>query len=139
MIDAITASYQAWKLMLVDESGLARDALHIHIGLAVFILTRVAWRWRGGWIAAWLVGLGFALAGEWFDWQGEAARGVTSVTADHIHDLWNTMLWPTMLAVIGPWLEPQRRIKPKSATPSNKPPATEPPSSENAEQPLEQA
>lgn len=128
MINGLTAAYQAWKLVLVDESGLARDALHIHIGLAAFIVTRLAWRWRGGWIVAWLVALGFALGGEWFDWRNEAARGSAIILAAHLHDVWNTMLWPTVLALIGRWLEP----KPA-------PPGSAPPSSDNAEQSFEQA
>ena len=57
----ISADYQAVKLMLVDGSGLAKDALHVHFGLAVFVAARLVWRWRYGWAVAWLAALAVAV------------------------------------------------------------------------------
>ena len=39
---------QILKLYLLDFTGLERDALHLHAGLALFILVRLAWRWQIG-------------------------------------------------------------------------------------------
>jgi hypothetical protein len=120
MFDFLTATYQGFKLLLLDLTGLSRDALHIHFGLAILFAVALLWRARGRWLAAWLAALAFALAGELFDWRGEQLRDVAVPWRAHWHDIWNTMLWPTMLSVMG-W-----RL-------------SRPPSGKDAEQPLEQA
>jgi hypothetical protein len=111
MIDmiALTADYQQWKLAMLAATGLAKDALHVHVGLLVFVATRLAWRWRFGWLVAWLVALAFAAGGEWLDLRTEAQTGALQPDAGHWHDLWNTMIWPTVLALVGRWLVPQAR------------------------------
>lgn len=101
--------FQQVKLLLLDGTGLAKDALHVHIGLALFIATRLAWRWRGGWIAAWVVALAAALVGEWLDALEEVRINFPMPDDAHWHDVWNTMLWPTVLLLVGRWLEPQPR------------------------------
>jgi hypothetical protein len=121
MFDFVTAAYQGFKLMLIDATGLSRDALHIHIGLVILFAARIAWRGKRGWLVAWSFALAFALAGEVFDWRGESLRGVAVPWSAHWHDIWNTLLWPSVLAVIG-W-----RLECKLAL------------SEHPEQPLKQA
>lgn len=101
--------FQQWKIDMIDVTGLAKDALHIHIGLLVFVVVRLVWRWRGGWIVAWLVALAFALGGEWLDMLAETGRSDIQPDAAHWHDVWNTMLWPTIFLLIGRWLHPQSK------------------------------
>lgn len=101
--------FQQVKLLLLDGTGLAKDALHVHVGLALFIATRLAWRWRWGWTVAWLVTLAATLGGEWFDAQAENKIHFPTPEGAHWHDVWNTMLWPTVLLLIGRWLEPRPR------------------------------
>lgn len=101
--------FQQVKLLLLDGTGLAKDAMHVHIGLALFIATRLAWRWRGGWIAAWVVALAAAVTGEWLDAREEVRIGFPMPDDAHWHDIWNTMLWPTVLLLVGRWLEPRPR------------------------------
>ena len=124
--------FQALKLSLLDRTDLAKDALHIHIGLAIFIVVRLCWRWRGGWIVAWAAALAAALGGEWLDIQSELAGGALQPDAGHWHDVWNTMLWPSILLCIGWWLQPRPKIAPTALDAAA-------PSGQNAEQPLEQA
>lgn len=126
MLDFATAAYQGFKLMLLDATGLSRDALHIHFGIAILCAVRLLWRGKAGWLAAWLASLAFALAGEVFDWRGEQLRGVAVPWDAHWHDIWNTMLWPSVLAMVG-W-----RFEPPAA-------AGPPTSSQDGEQPFEQA
>jgi hypothetical protein len=128
---ALTLDYQQWKVAMLDATGLAKDALHVHIGLAAFVAARLMWRWRFGWLIAWLFALAFASGGEWFDMRAEAAAGPLQPDAAHWHDIWNTMLWPTVLALVGRWLEPRPTTLPTAEE--------ETPSGEDAEQPLEQA
>ncbi|MBA4747154.1 MAG: hypothetical protein H2056_00420 [Sphingopyxis sp.] len=102
----LSADFQAVKLVLVEGSGLAKDALHVHFGLAVFVAARLLWRWRYGWAVAWLAALCVALGGEWLDLRGEALIGALQPDSAHWHDVWNTMFWPTVLALLGRWLQP---------------------------------
>lgn len=119
------ADFAALKLYLLELTGLAKDALHIYAGMAMFIAVRLAWRWRGGWMAAWLAALVLALAAEYADLRNEGQVGVLQPDTAHWHDIWNTMFWPTVLLLVGRWLQP----KPK-------PPAK--PSDELADQPLKE-
>jgi uncharacterized membrane protein len=104
------AKFQALKVDLVDFTGLAKDAMHVHIGLIIFVVFRLCWRWRGGWILAWLAALTVALVGEYFDIRGEAVRRAFTPDSAHWHDVWNTMAWPTVLMLIGRWLHPRPKI-----------------------------
>ena len=102
----IASLFEARKMSLIDATGLDKDALHIYFGLALFLLIRLAWRWRGGWVAAWLAVLAMACGGEWLDMAAEASRSAIQPDAAHWHDIWNTMFWPTILLLVGRWLQP---------------------------------
>jgi hypothetical protein len=103
-IGEATVAFQVMKAGLVDATGLAKDALHIYFGLALFLVIRLVWPWRGGWLVAWTGTLVMTLGGEWLDLRGENLRGVLQPDSAHWHDIWNTMFWPTVLALIGRWL-----------------------------------
>lgn len=98
---------QNLKLYLIDLTGLGRDALHVYAGLAVFLFVRLLWRWRGGWVIAWLAALALASSIEWLDMRAEGQAGVPQPDPAHWHDVWNTMVWPTVLLLIGRWLHPR--------------------------------
>ena len=102
----MSADYQAVKFGLLESTGLAKDALHVYFGLALFLAVRLVWRRRGGWLLAWLAVLVMAVGGEWIDMRGEALVGVLQPDNAHWHDIWNTMFWPTVLALVGRWLQP---------------------------------
>lgn len=125
------ALFEEQKLWLLVSSGLSKDALHIYFGLALFLLVRLIWRWRGGWIIAWLAVLAMACGGEFLDLSAEGSRAAMQPDAAHWHDIWNTMFWPTILLLAGRWLHPVKdRMTPE--TPSEA-------SGEDAERRLEQA
>lgn len=130
----LAMEFQLLKIWLHNETGLARDALHVHIGLAAFILVRLLWRGRGGWLAAWLVALAGTLLGEWLDLRSANLTAPLRPGADHWHDIWNTMLWPSLLLLVGRWLEPRSR---QQAEPT--PPAAADGSGEDVAQSFEQA
>jgi hypothetical protein len=106
------ADLQNLKLYLIDLTGLGRDALHVYAGLAVFLTVRLLWRWRGGWVIAWLAALALASSIEWLDMRAEGQAGVLQPDPAHWHDVWNTMVWPTVLLAVGRWLHPRPRVKP---------------------------
>lgn len=125
----IASLFEDRKASLVAMSGLDKDALHIYFGLALFLLIRLMWRWRGGWVVAWLAVLAMAVGGEWLDLTREMGRSTIQPDAAHWHDIWNTTFWPTVLLLVGRWLQPGIKVEA---------PPTEI-SGEDAERRLEQA
>ena len=107
--------FEHWKNDVIDATGLAKDALHVHIGLLIFVFVRLVWRWRGGWIIAWLAALMAATGGEALDMLAELRRSDIQPDAAHWHDVWNTMVWPTIFLFVGRWLHPAKRAKPVAA------------------------
>ncbi len=108
----------------MDAVPLAKDALHIHIALAIFVAVRLLWRRRGGWWLAWAAALAAALAGEYFDLVNEGATSIadawTNAHGAHWQDIWNGMAWPTILLLVGRWLHPPQRptLQPANAASS---------------------
>ena len=103
--------FQQFKTVALDVTGLGKDALHIYAGMALFLGVRLLWRWRGGWTLAWLVVLAMACTAEWIDLKAEAANAALQPDAAHWHDIWNTMFWPTVLLLVGRWLQPKPKPK----------------------------
>ena len=103
--------FQQFKVVMRGFTGLGKDALHIYAGMGLFLFVRLIWRWRGGWILAWLAVLAMACTVEWIDMKAEAANSALQPDAAHWHDIWNTMFWPTILLLVGRWLQP----KPKAS------------------------
>lgn len=94
---------QEAKLTLMGITHLGKDALHIHIGLAVFFMAALVLRWpiRGG--KPWLAALAIAIAGELWDMIDTARSGAPQVFDANWHDLWNTLFWPTAITLLARW------------------------------------
>lgn len=107
--------FQLFKLYLVESTGLAKDALHIYAGLMLFLAIRLLWRRRGGWLLAWTAVLAMACAAEYIDALNEHQRGDLRPDAEHWHDIWNTAFWPTISALVGPWLQPRPKPAPEAS------------------------
>jgi hypothetical protein len=105
---------QLLKLDVIDATGLGKDALHVYAGLAVFIMVRLIWRRRGGWWLAWTASLMLALGIEWLDMRVDAAGSAVQPDGEHWHDIWNSMFWPSVLLLFGPWLQPKAKAEPES-------------------------
>ncbi|NIJ38132.1 hypothetical protein FHR22_002835 [Sphingopyxis panaciterrae] len=132
----LASLFEEQKRWLVTDSGLSKDALHIYFGMTLFILVRLLWRWRGGWVIAWLAVVAMACGGEYLDIAAEANRAAIQPDAAHWHDIWNTAFWPTLLMLVGRWLQPAPKAPPPSPAATDAMPATS--SGENAERRLEQ-
>ena len=90
-------AFQQAKVALAHALGLPKDALHIYVGLAVFLLAAFLLRrplrdWRP--LAAVLL---VAIAGEAWDISDTYAAGRTPVWSRNWHDVWNTLFWPAVL------------------------------------------
>ena len=90
------------KALLESCTGLDRDALHIYaavgiqLGLALFARKSLASPWP------WLAALAAVLANEYVDYKsvGDSVAAQQLVWDASYHDIWNTMLLPTLLLLI---------------------------------------
>ena len=93
-----TSTTQAVKLALVSFTGLTKDSLHIYVGLAVFLLV-AAWIGRGNrrYFFGWLAALALALLGEFLDMRDDVRSIGHWRWPASVHDVVNTLFWPTIL------------------------------------------
>ena len=82
-------------------SGLDRDALHVHVSLMLYIASMVLLRKSVRSVSPLLVVLAVEIANEAFDLRRHWHQGPSGAVAESSKDLWNTMLWPTMLILSG--------------------------------------
>lgn len=96
--------YNAIKTQLSDILGITKDALHVHIGLAIFLGVALVFRRSlASWLP-WLALLAFELVNELMDmlyWNGS---GIGFDLGDSPKDIVNTMFWPTVVFLVARWL-----------------------------------
>ncbi|WP_367106625.1 hypothetical protein [uncultured Psychrobacter sp.] len=105
--------FNTFKIHIIELTGLAKDALHIYVGVGVYLFCLFALRpiikkqsVRG--FIALIVVTGVALLGEYLDNRhiilpkGVFALKIVDIKAS-IHDLINTCLLPFMLFVVNKW------------------------------------
>jgi hypothetical protein len=95
-----------YKLRLVDFVGLTNDAMHIHGSILILFVSAIVLRRRPDSIWCWLIVLFAELFNEYADLHGMAPGEATIDAA--MHDLYNTMFWPTVILVLGRFLFPPR-------------------------------
>ena len=96
-----TSAIQSIKLAIVDLTGLSKDALHVYVGLAIFLGVAAISRKPLRSIVPWLAVVVVALAGEVVDmidnlstlgrWRWDAS----------LHDVLNALFWPTVIWLLG--------------------------------------
>lgn len=124
--DDLAAFWLVQKNWIVHHATITDDALHVHGSLLIFLLSAVIIRRRPDNIWSWLIVLTLELFNEYADMHG-ATRGEADIAAS-LHDIYNTMFWPTIILLFSRLLFPRRL------------PKTEPePLSNLADQPLEQS
>ena len=117
-----------YKTWLIAAVGLTNDAMHVHGSLLILFLSAVVLRRRPDNVWCWLIVLMAELFNEYADLCGQA-QGEATLNAS-LHDLYNTMFWPTVILVLGRFLFPRK--KPEKVLDSGQ-------SSDLVDQPLEQA
>ncbi|MGE0798655.1 MAG: hypothetical protein AB7G13_05770 [Lautropia sp.] len=108
----IVYAYSDLKDLIEWGSHLSRDALHVHIGLLLFIGMAAVFRSPGRFRRAlgWL--LVITLLGESFDAAIELARGRSPLWLGSAKDIVNTLLWPSILVFAGPKVARLLRLPP---------------------------
>jgi hypothetical protein len=95
-----TSLVQVFKLAIVSATGLSKDALHICAGLAVFLLMAVLMKDRPSLARPWFVVLLAAIVVEALDFRDDVASLGQWRWAASLHDVLNTIAWPSVLAVL---------------------------------------
>jgi hypothetical protein len=94
------SGFQQAKMTLVHLLGLPKDALHIYVGLAVFVAAAALFRRPlGSWLPIAAV-LAAALIGETWDLLETRAAGARPYLDRNWHDVWNTCFWPAILFLL---------------------------------------
>ncbi len=92
-----TSDFQAAKLAFVDAMGLSKDALHIYVGLSVFLAAMFAFRRNPRSAAPIVFVLGLAALGEIFDARDDFRSVGHWRWRASVHDVFNTLFWPAFL------------------------------------------
>lgn len=94
-------SYHELKVLIEAYTGLEKDALHIHAALLLYVLAMVAFRQSRRSRFPWLFVLAVELFNEFLDLRHQYRLDEPLQWSGAAKDLWNTMLWPTVLLFIG--------------------------------------
>ena len=86
-----TSLVQSAKLAVVAATGLSKDSLHVHIGLAVFLAVAVVARRPLGSLVPWAAVVLVAIAGEAFDLRDDVLSLGYWRWGASLHDLVNTV------------------------------------------------
>jgi hypothetical protein len=91
---------QTAKFWLIQHVHLAKDALHIYVGLTLFLGSALVFRWSLKSWKPWAVALAAALIGEVWDLRDSLAYHTRIDLWGNWHDIWNTMFWPSALLLL---------------------------------------
>ena len=127
-LQLLAEHWVSYKIWLIETVGLTNDAMHVHGSLLILCVSALVLRRRPDSPWCWLIVFIAELFNEYADLRGAAAGEATIDAA--LHDVYNTMFWPTMLLILGRVLFPRKKATPVS-------PAAI--SSDLPHQPLEQA
>lgn len=90
------SDYVRWKSELGDKLGMSEDLLHVHAGLAIFLLTALLLRKR---MRSWIP-IGFVVALAFGNELIDYSRGKGWELASSSLDFLNTIFWPTLLFLL---------------------------------------
>ena len=88
------------KLLVMQATGLEKDALHVYIGLLAYFGSSLLFRWRVGDFRPLLFVALAAIGGEIWDGVDNMRASLPIQWGGHRHDIWNTMFWPAMIVVL---------------------------------------
>jgi hypothetical protein len=112
ILQQLAERWIVYKIDLTNFVGLTNDAMHIHISLLLLLVSAILFRRRPDSIWCWLVVFCAELFNEYADIRSAAPDEATLDAA--IHDIYNTMFWPTVILLLGRFLFPPRSKKGKN-------------------------
>lgn len=93
------------KEWLLASFGLSNDAMHINVGLAIYLGLLLALTVRGrnnGWLPFGLLTL-ISLVAEVFDIVAQISNGSPVNTGESVRDVGSTLFWPLVLSLVLTW------------------------------------
>jgi hypothetical protein len=109
-LQILAETWIGYKMRLVEFVGLTNDAMHVHGSILILFVSAIVLRRRPDSIWCWLIVFIAELFNEYADLKGMAPGEATIEAA--VHDLYNTMLWPTLILILGRFLFPPRKKEP---------------------------
>lgn len=94
------SAFQSVKLWVVAAVGLSKDALHVHVGLALFLTMAWLFRKTPRSLVPLLTVLGVAALGEILDARDDFRSLGHWRWKASVHDVVNTVCWPAMLWIL---------------------------------------
>ena len=94
------STIQTIKLFLVSLTGLSKDALHVHVGLGTMFGAAMLFRREFRSYVPWVAVLVAAVCGELLDMYGDLYSPGYWQWKMSIHDIDNTLFWPTVLMLL---------------------------------------
>ncbi len=91
--------FQQAKLAIVENAGLAKDALHIYVAVIVFFGACLVFGWKSRQWKPWLAVLVVSLTGEIWDMHGSYLHNGDVWVAHGLKDVVNSMVVPTVLVL----------------------------------------
>jgi hypothetical protein len=92
--------WEAAKEWLSSEFHVSHPVLHIHLGLAIYLLASLLLRRSLGSLLPWLVVVTLELANETSDFIRYYVSGWPWTATNTIEDIVNTLFWPTILVIL---------------------------------------
>lgn len=92
--------WEAIKNWISAELHVSHAVLHIHLGLALFLLSSWLFRRSPGSLLPWLFVVALELANEISDFLRYYVSGWPWTATNTIEDIVNTLFWPTVLLII---------------------------------------
>jgi hypothetical protein len=92
-----TSAVQQAKLEIMASVGLSKDALHVYVGLTVFLIALYLLRRRPRSLIPLLVVALIAVLGEIVDARDDVRSLGNWRWRASLHDVWNTLFWPSVL------------------------------------------
>lgn len=106
-LQLLAEHWVSYKIWLIETVGLSNDAMHIHGSLLILCVSALILRRRPDSLWCWLIVFVAELFNEYADFRG-SAPGVATIDAA-LHDIYNTMFWPTVILILGRFLFPRRK------------------------------
>jgi hypothetical protein len=96
----LVLDWEATKNWLSGELHLSHAVLHIHLGLAIFLLSGWLLRKPFGSLTPWAIVAALELANEASDFTRYHVSGWPWTATNTIEDIVNTLFWPTVLVLL---------------------------------------
>jgi hypothetical protein len=113
-LQLLAEHWVSYKFWLIETVGLTNDALHVHGSLLILCVSALVSRRRPDSLWCWLIVFIAELFNEYADLRGAAPGEATMDAA--LHDIYNTMFWPTVILILGRFLFPRQKATLASPT-----------------------